>query len=106
MALHLPTLSSLPKVRSALVSLAILAVLVACGGSGKAPDFSLTQFNGDEFSLSELEGHSSAVINFWFPTCPPCREEMPAFESAWMRLQEEGRAVKFLGILTAGRSDD
>jgi len=36
------------------------------------------------------------VVNFWFPTCPPCREEMPAFEKAWQQVR--GEDVQFLGI--------
>ena len=75
-------------------------IIAACGGDSgpKAPDFQLTQFNGSEFRLSSQAGENSVVLNFWYPTCPPCREEMPGFEAAWRRLQAEEARVKFLGF--------
>ena len=36
------------------------------------------------------------VLNFWYPSCPPCREEMPAFEAAWQELKDG--PVRFLGL--------
>ena len=82
-----------------LVLLLAAAYVVACGQSAaSAPDFRLTQFDGSEFRLSEGAGRSAAVINFWYPTCPPCRAEMPAFEAAWQKLKGDGDTVKFLGV--------
>ncbi|PKB68103.1 MAG: hypothetical protein BZY81_02790 [SAR202 cluster bacterium Io17-Chloro-G4] len=74
--------------------------MLACGGDNepKAPDFQLTQFDGSEFRLSSQAGENMTVLNFWYPTCPPCREEMPSFEAAWQRLQSENQEVKFLGL--------
>ena len=73
-------------------------ITAACGGDSgpKAPDFQLTQFDGSEFLLSSQAGENLVVLNFWYPTCPPCREEMPSFEKAWNRLQVEN--VKLLGL--------
>lgn len=84
--------------RPIIVLLVVSSLLAACGGNGgpKAPDFSLTQFDGSEFRLSSHAEENLVVLNFWFPSCPPCREEMPSFENAWNRLQEEN--VKFLGV--------
>ena len=82
-----------------MVVLAVFILLfAACGGKSepKAPDFQLTQFDGSEFRLSTQVGENAVVLNFWYPTCPPCREEMPSFEKAWNRLQ--GENVKFLGL--------
>ena len=36
------------------------------------------------------------VINFWYPSCPPCRDEMPAFQEVWEEYQ--GRDVRFIGL--------
>jgi len=76
----------------------VLAVLAACGGSeGElAPDFFVTRFDGTSFKLSDQAGVSAVVVNFWYPSCPPCREEMPAFESAWQQVRDE--EVEFIGI--------
>ncbi len=60
-----------------------------------APDFTLTSTDGETFTLSELRG-TPVVLNFWATWCPPCRAEMPAFETVW---QELGRdQVWILGI--------
>ena len=61
-----------------------------------APDFDVVQFDGSRFRLSEQAGANVVVINFWYPSCPPCREEMPAFQEAWQELQDE--PVRFLGV--------
>ena len=81
--------------------LAVITLLIAaCGGGSepKAPDFQLTQFDGSEFRLSRQTGRNAVVLNFWYPTCPPCREEMPAFQAAWRQLHSEEETVKFLGL--------
>ena len=81
----------------AVLALLTLVFLVACGdsGDGPAPDFELTRFDGTGFTLSEQVGRN-VVINFWYPTCPPCRAEMPGFQRAWEQLRGEG--TRFLGI--------
>ena len=56
----------------------------------------MTLFDGDKFDMSEQVGHRAVVLNFWFPSCPPCRAEMPDFEEAWRDLQ--GKDVRFLGL--------
>ena len=77
----------------------LLLLPAACSGdreSGRAPDFQVARFDGAEFQLSAQAGRSAVVLNFWYPTCPPCRAEMPAFEKAWQQLRDEG--VRFLGM--------
>lgn len=46
-----------------------------------APDFSYTMADGSIVTLSELQGRP-VIINFWATWCLPCREEMPALNSA------------------------
>ena len=78
-------------------SLAGLILLAACGGSGeRARDFEVVQFNGDTFRLSQEAESQVVVLNFWYPSCPPCRAEMPAFEAAWQELKNS--PVRFLGL--------
>ena len=52
--------------------------------------------DGGRFSLSEQYADNVVVVNFWYPSCPPCREEMPEFQRAWEEL--EGEPVRFLGL--------
>ena len=77
--------------------LAGVFVLVACGSSGRtARDFEVVQFDGNMFRLSEETNDNAVVVNFWYPSCPPCREEMPAIEAALQELKD--LPVKVLGL--------
>ena len=95
-----------PRLRRAiqLIFLTVLPLLVlslaSCITLGKAleqaPDFEVTLFDGSSLRLSDQIGERSVVLNFWFPSCPPCRAEMPDFEDAWQQLK--GEDVLFLGL--------
>lgn len=63
--------------------------------SGMAPDFTLTSFDGQTVTLSELRGQV-VVINFWASWCPPCREEAAYLEQTWRKYQDKG--VVFIGV--------
>ena len=56
----------------------------------------MVQFNGETFRLSQEAESQVVVVNFWYPSCPPCREEMPAIEAAWQELKDE--PVRILGM--------
>ena len=75
--------------------LATLSITTACSTGEPASDFVLTTFDQEQFRLSEQRGNV-VVINFWYPSCPPCRDEMPAFQEAWEQYQ--GRNVRFIGL--------
>ena len=70
-----------------------------------APDFQITLFENDNHTrgevlhLADLVGQP-VVLNFWFPSCPPCRAEMPDFEEAFQRYKDQG--VQFIGIQAVG----
>ena len=71
------------------------------GSSDQAPDFGLVLFEtenhaaGETIRLSQFRGHP-VVVNHWFPSCPPCRAEMPEFEEAFQKHRDDG--VVFVGV--------
>ena len=67
--------------------------------TGDAPDFNVETFNHGAFSLSGKTG-SPVVINFWFPSCPPCRAEMPDLQEAYEKYGPMG--VEFVGVQQLG----
>jgi len=62
---------------------------------GMAPDFSITSFEGQTYTLSELRG-KVVIINFWASWCPPCREEAAYLEQTWRKYKDQG--VIFIGV--------
>jgi thiol-disulfide isomerase/thioredoxin len=57
------------------------------------PGLTYTTFDGDEERLTP--GGRPLVINFWYSTCTPCVQEMPAIEQVH---QELGDQVRILGL--------
>lgn len=47
-----------------------------------ANDFTVYNIDGDAVKLSDYKGKKPVIINFWASWCPPCKEEMPFFQSA------------------------
>ncbi|NQV15421.1 TlpA family protein disulfide reductase [bacterium] len=59
-----------------------------------APDFTLTDTNGEEISLSDFKG-KVIIVDFWATWCGPCRMEIPSF----IELQKQyGDDVVILGV--------
>ena len=69
------------------------------------PEFQITLFQNDNhtggevLNLSDLVGQP-VVLNFWFPSCPPCVAEMPDLEQAFQKYKDQG--VQFIGVQAVG----
>ena len=75
---------------------------VGAGGSTEtvenAPPVTGETFAHGEFSLELNEG-KPVLVNFWFPSCPPCKAELPDLQAAY---EEYGDQVAFIGIQQLG----
>jgi len=69
-----------------------------------APEVELVLFGnanheaGETLKLSDLKG-KPVVVNFWFPSCPPCVAEMPDLQQSFER---HGGDVEFVGVQLVG----
>ncbi len=82
----------------------LLALLTGCQHADQnsqtlAPEISGRTLSGGSFDLAELKGQP-VVVNFWFPSCGPCRVELPDLEKAHQKYKDQG--VNFVGIQQLG----
>lgn len=67
----------------------------------KAPDFVLSDMNGEKHRLSDYEG-KGVLLNFWATWCKPCEREMPYMDSGYGVYKDKGVQVLAVNI---GESD-
>jgi cytochrome c biogenesis protein CcmG, thiol:disulfide interchange protein DsbE len=92
------------------VTVAVLGVVVATRPPGEtavangqpAPAIVGTTLDGAPFDLAALRGRP-VVINFWGPTCVPCREEFPLLKAKLADHAADGLTV--VGVLTDDGAD-
>ena len=86
----------------------IMIILALCAGTASAeeggdaflgkpfPDFTVTDTDGNTFTLSEvLKDHKAVLINFWATWCEPCANEFPFLNEAY---KEYGDRVAFIAL--------
>jgi cytochrome c biogenesis protein CcmG/thiol:disulfide interchange protein DsbE len=61
-----------------------------------APAFAGTTLDGDALALADLRGRP-VIVNFWGPSCVPCRDEFPLFLAKLAEHEADGLAI--VGIL-------
>lgn len=99
-----PTRSLLARASLALIAV-LIAVVAGCGpsatveiGKGKpVPNITGTTLDGATVDLSTLRGHP-VLINFWGPSCEPCRLEMPLL--AKKAAEHAAAGLVIVGVLT------
>ena len=69
-----------------------------------APGFRVEAFGNENYIEGESVGLDAfagmpVVLNFWYPSCPPCRLEMPHFEAAFQTYKDR---VAFVGVQQLG----
>ncbi len=68
------------------------------------PDFTFTDINGEDVSLSSLEG-KPVIINFWASWCIYCELEMPDFEQLVSDYSDDVHIVMLNAIGVNGESE-
>lgn len=61
----------------------------------KAPDFELTDLQGNKVKLSDYKG-KGVFLNFWGTWCKPCQREMPYMQKQYEEYRKQG--VEILAV--------
>jgi cytochrome c biogenesis protein CcmG/thiol:disulfide interchange protein DsbE len=86
----------------ALVATLVLIAAVKLAGPSRvaagqgAPDIIGTTLDGASFRLADLRGHP-VIVNFWGPSCVPCRSEFPLFKAKLAEHAADG--LELVGVL-------
>ena len=92
------------KSNTFLLLLFLLIMLVSCDQkeTGKslqigdlAPDFSVTDINGQNIQLRQWAG-SLVILRFWSTDCKYCRADTPVFNEYFNRYKEKGLKVLYI----------
>ena len=62
-----------------------------------APDFTLSDINGKQVSLSDFRG-KKVVLNTWWMRCHGCTDEMPYFQEFYMKRTGQGLILLALNV--------
>jgi cytochrome c biogenesis protein CcmG/thiol:disulfide interchange protein DsbE len=94
----------LPLVLLGLLSwrLAVKSPVSASLIGSPAPEFALSDLNGNPIRLADLRGRP-VIVNFWASWCGPCVEEFPLLQRALEQHEADGLAV--IGIVVQDRSE-
>lgn len=67
----------------------------------EAPDFVLTDMNGEQHRLSEYRGQG-VFLNFWGTWCKPCEREFPLINDQYQEVKDDGLQILAVNV---GESD-
>ena len=57
-----------------------------------APELTLTDLQGETHSLADYRGQV-VLVNLWATWCPPCKDEMPAFQAFYEKYNNQGFTI-------------
>jgi peroxiredoxin len=97
------------QIKPSLFSLLLIAVLVACINPViglEAPDFTLFDINGTEFSLSDYKGNVVLIDLFRMnPSCPPCIYAIPHLKGVHNRYSENDLTMMSISVSSLDTND-
>ena len=68
---------------------------------GKAPDFTLTDINGKNITLSALRG-KVVLVEFWATWCPPCKDAVPEMNKVYDTYKDKNVQVLAISLDQGG----
>ncbi|MDE1154314.1 MAG: TlpA disulfide reductase family protein [Acidobacteriaceae bacterium] len=71
---------------------AAIKLLASQDEEAEKADFTLKDFNGKKWTMSQLRG-KIVVLNFWATWCPPCRQELPNLDALEQHYASQGLVV-------------
>jgi len=98
-----------PWVKYALIALVVgifawQVVGRSMSDSGAAPNFTLTNQDGEQISLSDYRGQV-VILDFWATWCPPCKAEIPGFVNLHNEHKDDGLAIIGVSLDRNGWND-
>lgn len=96
------------------VGLVVTACVAGCGGPppsapsdllGQKVELSLPSDAGDLVSIP-IPGASSTVVDFWSPSCVPCRKSLPALHARKADIEAHGGRLVLVGVLSDGETTE
>lgn len=60
-----------------------------------SPEIKLRDIDGNVFNLDQIKGHW-VFVHFWASWCGPCRNEMPAIQKMWKKLEQHGLKIALI----------
>lgn len=88
-------ITGLVALLAVVLMLASAAMCAAVSVGSKAPDFTLTSFDGKTIKLNDYKSKPTVLV-FWASWCPHCVRELPVLDRLHKDLRPKG--VSFIGI--------
>jgi peroxiredoxin len=70
----------------------LFASSAALKAGDRPPAFKLLGLDGSAHDLQDYKG-KPLIVNFWGTWCPPCRDEIPAFQAVYEKWKDKGIAL-------------
>ncbi len=78
--------------------LVLTGTTVSSGADAKAPEFTLTNLNGEDVTLSELLKDGPVIVDFWATWCKPCIKAFPDLQEIFDKYKGCGLSVLAISI--------
>ena len=75
------------------------------GGDSKAPDFTLTDTEGNTFSLSDYNGKKVVILDFMYTTCSPCEDLAKGVLEPYSEIMDNNDVI-IISISVFGTDDE